>query len=268
MRLLLPWWGSKVGWQLFLKPDWARSIQGRLFFPSSFPLPCLQTTVFFPATIPSVRLISSEAGNQIRLNYKVIKGHLKSCLSKQAPAQGRGCAQNNGGFSCKKFTHKKDKEDLFNRWWWCRCPFVKLNENWRQESLPLYSKRITILYTLWLYKKHGRKQTMRNSPRVHSFPQLLDPIQTRFVNSLRTLSPPKKEVLSARVLEEQLNSSWDECDMHCWSFPIRNLLILIITCRMFDFSRSLKLFPLLAKMQENEASDSELCFSGSLRSLL
>lgn len=48
---------------------------------------------------------------------------------------------------------------------------------------------------------------MRNSPRVHSFPQLLDPIQTRFVNSLRTLSPPKKEVLSARVLEEQLNSS-------------------------------------------------------------
>lgn len=45
-----------------------------------------------PATILSVHLISWEAGNQITLNYKVIKGHLKSCLSKHTPAPRHGGA--------------------------------------------------------------------------------------------------------------------------------------------------------------------------------
>lgn len=58
MRLLPPWWGSKVGWQLFLKPDWARSIQGRLFFPAVSPSPvCKQLYSSLPLFSLSASLV-------------------------------------------------------------------------------------------------------------------------------------------------------------------------------------------------------------------
>ncbi len=158
MWLLSLWWGGKVGWQLFLKPECSYSREG------IFPLPYLQTTVFFPATILSVHLISSEAGNQITFNYKVIKGHLKSCLSKPAPAQQeRGALHTKKRWilSQKDVSTKRDQEYLFN--WQSCCPLVKQNHHrTRGESFgACQNEQHIILCTLWLHEEHGGKKNIQ-----------------------------------------------------------------------------------------------------------
>lgn len=84
----------RQGDSCLLKP---RSLHSLLIFPSRYP----RTTAFVPASILSVQLISLEAGNQITLNYKVIKGHLKSSLSK------RGLRSASQGFCCTKQATKR-----------------------------------------------------------------------------------------------------------------------------------------------------------------
>lgn len=96
------------------------------------PFLYLQTIVFLP---PAVYLISSEVGNQITLNYKVIKGRLKSCLSKPAPQHG---ARNNAVLSPKRCTHQEDQEDACNRR--SRCLLVKQSHYWRRLSCRFWLK--------------------------------------------------------------------------------------------------------------------------------
>lgn len=177
MWLLSLWWGGKVGWQLFFK-TWALAPQW--FFSGffvAFPIPYLQTTVFFPATIFSVHLISSEAGNQIMFNYKVIKGHLKSCLSKPARAQQHGSPVCNITLNpvakrCKN--QKRDQEDLFN---WQSCKTEPLPKG--EESLLVLFKMNSISFSVRgdYMRNIGERKTFRSSPRADSFSQLLAWIQ-------------------------------------------------------------------------------------------
>lgn len=89
MCLLPLWWGGKPGWQLLIK-TWVRSLQ-RGFSSAVFHRPpYLRTVVFFPATVLSVHLVSSEAGKRITFSYRVVRSHQNSCLCKPVPVMMAG----------------------------------------------------------------------------------------------------------------------------------------------------------------------------------
>lgn len=192
------------------------------FFSSSFsPFSVWKRLCSFPATILSVHLISLEAGNQITLNYKVIKGHLKSSLSKKAPEQQHHRGPGVQKIMLNSLTHAKMSAPKETR----RIYLIdsaavhllnRATAEGQQSLLALVRTNNTLFCTLSLHEEHEEKRDVSGALRGGFIFSIIGSNPDSLCQII-TLSPQNRSVAClclANKTELQLRRV---CDVHRWS---------------------------------------------------